>query len=233
VVRVSRKTLLAFILMTWFALSFSMAWAQEDKVIQAQRLLSTLGYDLGIADGILGPQTRQAIAAYQHSQNLPATGELDTATLTALGLMEAPQIPDVPPAPTPPPTPWRPVLVYLRYYDTQPSRVLPYVTEHFRQGLTAQAWISNTVRDIDEQDFLRLSWHIERVEPQEPEAASEATIEVYSRVRIAGEEMGRREIFSLVRTDKTTWLINDLQGSYISDANSGPRQPDEVSNVRQ
>jgi hypothetical protein len=218
VVRVKSQALISFILMIGLGVSFSMAWSQDANVLKVQRLLSALGYDPGTVDGVLGPLTRQAIAAYQRLHNLSATGDLDEPTLSALGLLEGPQAPEIPPAPTPPPAAWRTVLIYLRYYDTQPSRLVPYVTEHFRQGLPAQAWIQHTMRDIAEQDFSRLSWHIERVEPPEPEAASEATVEVYSRVRILGEETARREIFSLVRTDETTWLIDGLQSREVAAA---------------
>jgi peptidoglycan hydrolase-like protein with peptidoglycan-binding domain len=206
-----------------------MAWAQEENIVKAQRLLSALGYDPGIADGVLGPRTQQAIAAYQHAHNLPATGDLDELTLRALGLLAAPRAPEFPPAPTAPPAPWRPVLVYLRYYDTQPSRLVPYVTEHFRQGVQAQTWIENTMRDMAAQDFSRLSWQIERVEPQDSEAASEATVEVYSRVRMAGEESARREVFSLVRADKTTWLINNVQSFIVSAAEAQDLSPDKAA----
>lgn len=227
-----RKTLIAVVLMMGLGLSFSTAWAQDENVLKAQRLLSALGYDPGIADGVMGPRTRQAIVAYQHSSNLPATGELDASTLSALGLLEVPQAPNIPPAPVPPPAAWRTVLVYLRYYDTQPSRLLPHITAHFRQGMQARTWIQTTMRDIAEQEFSRLSWRIERVDPQEPQAASEATVEVYSRLRIAGEEMARREVFSLLRTDKTTWLINDLHSFLVSGADFEALEPDDATTGR-
>ncbi len=204
------------ILIMGLGLLCATAWAQDENVLKAQRLLNALGYDPGKADGVMGPRTRRAIAAYQRSNNLPPTSELDESTLRALGLLDVPQEPETPPAPAPPPAAWRTVLAYLRYYDTQPSRLVPYVTEHFRRGQQARTWIRNTMREVAAQNFSRLSWRIERVEPPEPEAASEATVEVYSRVRIAGEEMARREIFSLVRADETTWLINDLQSLAVS-----------------
>jgi hypothetical protein len=228
-VNVKCKALTSVVLSIGLGLSLSMAWAQEENVLKAQQLLSALGYDPGIADGVIGPRTRQAIIAYQHAYNLPTTGALDESTLSALGLLEAPQAPQAPPAPVPPPAAWRTVLVYLRYYDTQPSRLAPYTTAHFRQGLQAQTWIQKTMQDTAEQGFSRLSWRIERVEPQEPETASEATVEVYSRVRIAGEEMARREIFSLVRADETTWLINDLQSLAVSETDPEAAKPDDTT----
>lgn len=214
----------------WLA---AIAWAQANvQVLKAQQLLSTLGYDPGKVDGVMGPRTRRAIAAYQRSNNLPPTSELDQPTLSALGLLEPPAVPAPPPAPVPPPAAWRTVLAYLRYYDTQPSRLVPYITEQFRQGIQTRTWIRNTMREVSAQEFSRLSWHIERVEPQEPEAASEATVEVYSRVRIRGEEMARREIFSLVREGETTWLINGLQSLAVSELDPERTKPDETTESR-
>jgi len=232
-VRIHDKALMPFILiLIGLGLSFSTAWSQEDDVLKAQQLLNALGYDAGIADGVIGPLTRQAITAYQRAQNLPATGELDEATLGALGLLEAPLAPPRPPAPTPPPAAWRTVLIYLRYYDTQPSRLVPYVTEHFRQGLGARAWIEQTMRDLAAQHFSRLSWRIERVAPSESDAAATSTVAVYSRVRIAGEEMARREVFSLVRADATLWLLDDVQRLAVTEADPQARERDEATSAR-
>ena len=220
--RINHQALLACVLVIGLGLSLPTAWAQEETVVKAQQLLNALGFDAGIADGVIGPLTRQAITAYQRTQNLPATGELNEQTLSALGLLEAPLTPPTPtpPAPTPPPAAWRTVLIYLRYYDTQPSRVLPYITEGFRQGAGTQTWIKETTRDIAERQFSRLSWRIERVDPLDSDAASEATVEVYSRIRIAGEEKALREVFSLVRDHETAWLINGLQQLTASEIDS-------------
>jgi hypothetical protein len=49
------------------------------------RLLNK-GYNPGPADGLLGKQTRKAIANYQWDTGLRITGELDDATRQALGL---------------------------------------------------------------------------------------------------------------------------------------------------
>jgi peptidoglycan hydrolase-like protein with peptidoglycan-binding domain len=51
--------------------------------MSAQRALSTNGNSLS-ADGILGPNTKNAIQQYQASHNLPQTGQLDSATLNLL-----------------------------------------------------------------------------------------------------------------------------------------------------
>jgi len=63
----------------------------RDEVQQAQERLKNSGFDPGPADGVPGGQTTTALRAYQRSQGLPATGLLDEATKTALGLPAASQ----------------------------------------------------------------------------------------------------------------------------------------------
>ncbi len=50
----------------------------------AQELLAALGYDVGAIDGIAGPNTREAVTAYQNAQGLPTSGAIDEALLTSL-----------------------------------------------------------------------------------------------------------------------------------------------------
>jgi hypothetical protein len=201
---------------------------EAERIRQAQRVLSTLGYDAGKADGVIGPLTRQALEAFQHTYNLAPTGELDTPTLVALGLQQAQSKPAVTP-PTPPPTvpqaPWRVVLAYLRYYDTHPARLVPYVTEQFRQGKPPQEWITETTNLLAEQQFYRLSWHIERVETDTTSSEPRSLVYVQSRVRIKGQERVRREIFSLVQNRATEWLISGWQSSLLSAAESTTEAP--------
>lgn len=52
----------------------------------AQDRLTRLGYSPGPTDGVIGGQTRNAIADFQNDNHLPVTGNLDTATVRALGL---------------------------------------------------------------------------------------------------------------------------------------------------
>lgn len=47
-----------------------------ERIKQAQRRLTALGYQAGQADGVIGGKTREAIRAYQGRNNLPVTGEL-------------------------------------------------------------------------------------------------------------------------------------------------------------
>ena len=55
-----------------------------------QAALAAQGYDPGPADGVFGPRTRAAVAAWQKAQGLRPTGELDAASAQAL-LKEAPR----------------------------------------------------------------------------------------------------------------------------------------------
>lgn len=55
-------------------------------VSRAQAQLNALGFNAGPADGMAGARTRQAIRQFQESKGLAATGDLDSATLAALGI---------------------------------------------------------------------------------------------------------------------------------------------------
>lgn len=51
-----------------------------------QARLAREGYDPGPIDGVIGPQTRDAIAAFQSDHGLPVTGRIDHSLVNALGL---------------------------------------------------------------------------------------------------------------------------------------------------
>jgi hypothetical protein len=58
-----------------------------DPVVRsAQQTLNDRGFDAGVADGRMGPNTHDAILRFQRERNLPETGALDAPTLRALGL---------------------------------------------------------------------------------------------------------------------------------------------------
>jgi lytic murein transglycosylase len=57
----------------------------KDDRMALQRRLTARGYDTGGTDGVIGPDTRQAISAYQSSRGLPATGEPSLDLLRSLG----------------------------------------------------------------------------------------------------------------------------------------------------
>jgi hypothetical protein len=55
-------------------------------VVEVQRRLARAGYYHGAIDGIMGPQTRRAIRAYERDHNAPAYGVIDGRPLTMMGL---------------------------------------------------------------------------------------------------------------------------------------------------
>jgi peptidoglycan hydrolase-like protein with peptidoglycan-binding domain len=57
-----------------------------DQVRSAQQALQGTGLNPGPIDGVVGPQTQQAVRDYQKKQNLPQTGQFDAATLQKLGV---------------------------------------------------------------------------------------------------------------------------------------------------
>ena len=58
-----------------------------DQVIaNVQTALQEQGYYQGEVDGLLGPQTREAIAGYQRANGLPETAAIDEPTLSSLGM---------------------------------------------------------------------------------------------------------------------------------------------------
>lgn len=59
------------------------------NILEAQVVLARQRISPGSIDGVIGSQTRSALRAFQRSENLPATGELDAATKTKL-LLEPP-----------------------------------------------------------------------------------------------------------------------------------------------
>ncbi len=64
---------------------------------------------------------------------------------------------DIPPPPSGI-APLRPVFDYLRFYESQPARVLPYITEHFRGGMEPRLWVDQTralLARIDGQELLQ------------------------------------------------------------------------------
>ncbi len=72
----------------------NVAWAKPDtsladkvtQVKEVQSLLNELGYDIGGADGSVGPRTRSAIISFEQANGLPQTGRVNTALLDRLEL---------------------------------------------------------------------------------------------------------------------------------------------------
>jgi lipoprotein-anchoring transpeptidase ErfK/SrfK len=55
-------------------------------LFEAQIAMARKGISSGSIDGLMGPQTRSALRAFQHKENLAVTGELDAATKAQLSL---------------------------------------------------------------------------------------------------------------------------------------------------
>ncbi|HEY8204106.1 MAG TPA: YCF48-related protein [Pyrinomonadaceae bacterium] len=60
--------------------------ASDEVVRKAQEALDRAGYEIGTPDGRMGQRTIAAIKRFQSDRYLPVTGELDEATIAALGL---------------------------------------------------------------------------------------------------------------------------------------------------
>ena len=58
----------------------------ETSLEEVQTLLSDLGYDIGTADGAMGPRTRAAIMSFEKANGLPETGRVNSALLERLEL---------------------------------------------------------------------------------------------------------------------------------------------------
>jgi hypothetical protein len=61
------------------------AWSRQD-IRKAQEALKKHGHNPGSIDGIVGPQTRAAIRAFQSSSGLKQTGNLDAETAEKLAV---------------------------------------------------------------------------------------------------------------------------------------------------
>jgi hypothetical protein len=62
-------------------------YGYDDATVAAvQRRLGELGYDAGVVDGVVGPQTRSAIAAFQSTNGMVVDGAITTRLLDRMGL---------------------------------------------------------------------------------------------------------------------------------------------------
>ena len=60
-------------------------YGNTNTVVEVQRRLARAGYYHGAIDGIMGPQTRRAIRAYERDHNMPAYGVIDQQLLATMG----------------------------------------------------------------------------------------------------------------------------------------------------
>lgn len=56
----------------------------DNTIANVQQLLLDLGYDAGVADGAMGPRTRDAIKAFERATGMPETGRVDDTILRTL-----------------------------------------------------------------------------------------------------------------------------------------------------
>ena len=77
----------------------------DPQVSTAQACLAQVVDPSVPQNGIMGPQTRQAIRTFQMQQQMPPTGMLDNDTMSALQAACSPQQAAPPPPPPPPPPP--------------------------------------------------------------------------------------------------------------------------------
>jgi photosystem II stability/assembly factor-like uncharacterized protein len=68
------------------AAQIAAAKTASDTVRKAQQALNANGFSVGVPDGRAGAQTIKALKEFQADRQLPVTGKLDSATLTALRL---------------------------------------------------------------------------------------------------------------------------------------------------
>jgi hypothetical protein len=59
----------------------------DQVTVNVQEQLAAAGYYDGPIDGVLGPMTREAIAAYQADNGLAVTSAIDEPTLATMGLV--------------------------------------------------------------------------------------------------------------------------------------------------
>ena len=202
---------------TFLCLLLSCAWGQElpkPPIGQVQEKLRALGFEVGDAEDVLDPRTIKALEAFQRTRRLAVTGELDTATLRALGLAAGLPQAEVEREPSllPASSPWRPVLEYLRFYDSQPARVALHVTSRFRSDMPPADWVNHLITNPDTRR-PRLAWQIDKVET----GNATATVYVRSQIRVDGIQQPQLETFSLVRSPDAQWLIDAWHSYDISD----------------
>ncbi len=72
-------------------------WSEDEAVVRhVQSQLKEMGYDVGPVDGIYGPQTREALIAFQQDEGFDATGEIDRNVVAVMRLDTLPQTAGIP-----------------------------------------------------------------------------------------------------------------------------------------
>lgn len=60
----------------------------KSEIRQVQEALNRKGFKAGRDDGVMGPETMQALKDFQSQQKLQSTGQIDNQTLAALGMKQ-------------------------------------------------------------------------------------------------------------------------------------------------
>lgn len=95
----------------------------DNRILRAQQALKDLQLYTGDVDGLNGPRTRKAVAAFQQSAGLAPTGTVDDALLASLFR------PAAAPAPARPETPAQPVPTPVAAPRTRPAAAAPQVAK--------------------------------------------------------------------------------------------------------
>jgi peptidoglycan hydrolase-like protein with peptidoglycan-binding domain len=66
----------------------ALAVSRQNDVRKMQQALFDRGHYRGKVDGVIGLRTRESIRTFQKTQNLPATGQLDSETADKLGIKQ-------------------------------------------------------------------------------------------------------------------------------------------------
>ena len=78
------KIIIVFFFVVSTCCFYNKVYAQDSQLEYVQIFLTEQGYELGSADGFMGPKTRAAIARFQLENDLNVTGEVNPATLAAI-----------------------------------------------------------------------------------------------------------------------------------------------------
>jgi tellurite resistance protein len=88
-----------FILVIAASCVSNQTYAQDPQLESVQVFLTEQGYELGKADGFMGPKTKAAIESFQQEKGLNITGDVDPTTLVAIQEMiqiaQAPKVDEI------------------------------------------------------------------------------------------------------------------------------------------
>jgi Putative peptidoglycan binding domain len=62
----------------------------QGEIREVQMKLNQKGFDVGQVDGVMGTKTKDGLAQFQRQQGLRESGEIDSGTVDALGISNAP-----------------------------------------------------------------------------------------------------------------------------------------------